>query len=78
LMLGTLSDNTRDMVKKKRHPKHMRACSGNKNRRLSDAQVKEILASKLSSRKIAPKFGISYMTILQIRKNNGYRNEHNA
>lgn len=78
LKRGTLSDNTRDMVKKRRHPKHMKACSDNKNRRLNNSQVKEILTSKLSSRKIAPKFGISYMTILQIRKNKGYTNERHT
>lgn len=63
LFLGTHKDNMRDMVQKRRqtrgehHPRN----------RLSEAEVKEIRMSSLSSRKIAPVYGVNARHIRHIR-----------
>jgi len=56
LFLGTQKDNIKDMMKKRRGPG-----------KLTDEQIAQIRSSTMPSRTLAPFFGISKTTILDIR-----------
>lgn len=66
LFLGTCADNLRDMVAKGRSKKHPT--------RLTAAQVVEIRASSARRYDLAQQFGVSLLTISQIR--NGHTWKH--
>ena len=70
LIAGSHSDNTRDMIKKGRHPAHMR--KGTSNRKLTDKQVAMILIDCRSTRNIAPDFGVHHSVIQRLKLNGGY------
>lgn len=63
LSTGTQRDNVRDRVERARSAK------GHKNGRakLTEAQVREILASPMSAAKVAARYGVSKGTITDIR-----------
>jgi hypothetical protein len=63
LFIGTHVDNMRDMASKGRAPRGER--SG--NAKLNAEQVKEILESEVSSRKLAPMYAVSDRQIRSIR-----------
>lgn len=69
LFLGTPQDNSSDMVAKKRQmhgEKHY-------NAKLSEADVKNIKESNLSSRALAKQYNVSKTNILDIKKNRIWR-----
>jgi hypothetical protein len=72
LMLGDRSQNTKDMVSKNRHPKHMKKCDENVNRKLSKESIAAILSSTLSSRTLCKEYGVHHSTISRIKANGGY------
>jgi hypothetical protein len=65
LFLGTIVDNTRDMVSKGRH----RGAVGDRNShaKLNERQVAEIRKRKLSITKTASAFGVCVSTVKRIR-----------
>ena len=72
LIHGSMSDNTRDMVLKNRHPPHMRKSENNPNKKINKEQLNEIINSKLSSRVLAKIYNVHFSTILRLIKNKGY------
>jgi hypothetical protein len=64
LFVGTQKDNAQDALKKRRH------YVGEKNGRskLTEENVKEILASNLNGQQLADKFGVTRSTINNVRR----------
>lgn len=69
LFLGTSADNTRDHVAKGRSHLNGRSGEGNSQARLTSAQVAEVrnlVASGLSTRQIASRYSVSHQQISRI------------
>ncbi len=77
LFLGTQTENNADMDSKGRRtlPKVRRGSDINTSR-LSEHQVLEILASKLSNKELAGKYGVSGTAIGKIRKGENWSHIH--
>lgn len=69
LFLGTAADNTADMVSKKRHRFGEQA----PNAKLTEANVRAILADTRSHEAISAEYGISSPTISEIKKRRTWR-----
>ena len=92
LFIGTQKDNVTDMRKKGRHknppvfygdlhparlhPKNLRRGSEHPNAILNELQVEEIILSKETSKIIAPRYGISAVTVRAIRIGTIWRHVH--
>jgi len=66
LFLGTQKDNHNDMVAKGRRASFVGEKNGNS--KLNEKDVKEIVISNDSYRKLAKQYGVTHMTIYQIKK----------
>lgn len=64
LFLGTHAENQRDMVQKNRHSRGERQGSA----RLTEAAVREIMASALTSQSLADRFGVSMASVNDVRR----------
>jgi len=69
LVLGTHTDNMRDMVSKNRHVPHGRGGP----RKFNDDQIKEIRTSLDEIKNIAKKFNTTVKTIKNIKKCRSYK-----
>jgi hypothetical protein len=65
-MLGTRSDNTKDMIDKNRHPEHMK--KGWIKTTITEYQYREFINPCISVLSLSKKYGISRDTITHIRK----------
>jgi hypothetical protein len=68
LFCGTVSDNMRDMYTKRRHPKVRLLGVLHPGAKLTENQVREIIASPKRTRGLAKRFGVSNSRISAIRK----------
>ncbi len=77
LFEGTVGDNNRDMYAKNRGFRGQHAPSGERNgaAKLTRADVDFIRNSPLSSRKIAPQFGVCFQSIINIRAGKVWREQ---
>jgi len=67
LFLGTLKDNTQDMIKKGRQRFYMKSGELNHQAKLSNLQVVEIRSLNLSGQEIANRYGINRNYVYDIR-----------
>lgn len=70
LFLGTNKQNHEDMTQKGRHWRQ-NAGRGAPLRKLTDAQIKQILVDPRSARNAAPDYGVDWRTIAYVRRKNG-------
>lgn len=69
LFLGTVQDNTADMVEKDRQAKGSRVGAS----KLTEGQIDAIRSDRRSQRKIGAEYGVSHTTIGQIKNNQLWR-----